>query len=195
MPQPWDIVYLELPDGSIPARRFLDDCPTSVTARIFAVLDAVAVAPPPAFSGGGFWEAMHGSMTGYHEVRVQGRPSGAARLNYRLFCYLDREGPGLPREAIVLLDGRSKPLRSALQEADYAAVRQLGDEYRASDPRMIAIRYSRGDRVPNSNTYLCDGIGAECPHSAALRSGDVFPEMPKECAGSQWRPRYRRARG
>jgi hypothetical protein len=83
----------------------------------------------------------------------------------------------------------------ALQEADYAAVWQLGDEYRASDPRMIAIRYSPGDRVPDSNTYLCDGTAVGCPHSAALRSGQVFPELPKECVGSKWRPRRRPARG
>lgn len=29
------------------------------------VLDAVRAAPPPAFSGGGKWEAMHGTMSRY----------------------------------------------------------------------------------------------------------------------------------
>jgi hypothetical protein len=33
-----------------------------------AVLTAVAAAPPHRFSGGGYWEAMHGEMTGYCEV-------------------------------------------------------------------------------------------------------------------------------
>ena len=28
--------------------------------------------PPPSFSGGGKWEAMHDDMAGYFEVRVQG---------------------------------------------------------------------------------------------------------------------------
>jgi hypothetical protein len=36
------------------------------------VLDAVAAAPPPAFSGGGKWEAMRGKMAGYYEVRAIG---------------------------------------------------------------------------------------------------------------------------
>jgi len=36
------------------------------------VLDAVAEAPPPAFSGGGKWEAMHDEMAGFYEVRIQG---------------------------------------------------------------------------------------------------------------------------
>jgi len=29
-------------------------------------------APPPRFSGGGKWEAMHGDMAGYYEVRATG---------------------------------------------------------------------------------------------------------------------------
>ncbi|HUY24374.1 MAG TPA: hypothetical protein VMV09_03590 [Candidatus Saccharimonadales bacterium] len=115
--------------------HFLDHCPIAIKARMLAVLDAMATALPPAFSGGGFWEAMPTPMTGYHEVSVLGQPRGAARLNSRLFCYLDREGAGLPQAAIVLLDGRAKPLRSALDEADHAAICQLGDEYRARNTR------------------------------------------------------------
>lgn len=37
-----------------------------------AVLEAVRAAPPPAFSGGGKREAMHGTMAGYYEIRVTG---------------------------------------------------------------------------------------------------------------------------
>ncbi len=194
MPLPWAILYLERLDGSVPAQRFLATCPIAVRARILAVLDAVAAAPPPAFSGGGFWEAMHAPMSGYHEVRVQGQPRGGARLNYRLFCYLDRQGPGLAGEAIVLLDGRAKALRSALSEGDYAAVGELGAEYRASSPRRIAIRYSPGQKVPASRVYLCDGTGSTCPHSRRFSSGDGFPTMPEDCGGAQWRPSYRPAR-
>lgn len=39
------------------------------------------MAPPPAFSGGGFWEAMHG----YYEIRR----IGPGRRHYRLYCILD----------------------------------------------------------------------------------------------------------
>jgi hypothetical protein len=45
--------------------EFLDDCPGTVDAQFTAVLDAVAAAPPPRFSGGGKWEAMHGTMGGW----------------------------------------------------------------------------------------------------------------------------------
>ena len=56
-----------------------------MAAKLIAVVKAVADAPPPAFSGGGKWEAMHGSMRGYHEIRV----TGPGRRHYRLFCILD----------------------------------------------------------------------------------------------------------
>ena len=48
------------------------------------MLEAVRAAPPPAFSGGGKWEAMHGAMAGYYEIRV----TGPARRHDR-FCLLD----------------------------------------------------------------------------------------------------------
>jgi hypothetical protein len=47
--------------------------PVEGGATIVAVLEAVRAAPPPAFSGGGKWEAMHAS-SGFYEIRVIGRP-------------------------------------------------------------------------------------------------------------------------
>jgi hypothetical protein len=49
----WDIVYYKTANGDIPAVDFLVGCPTKVRANMLAVLDAVAEAPPPSFSGGG----------------------------------------------------------------------------------------------------------------------------------------------
>lgn len=68
----WGIVYYEPTDGKVPAADFLDACPAKVDAIFNAVLEAVREAPPPAFSGGGKWEAMHGSMGGYYEIRITG---------------------------------------------------------------------------------------------------------------------------
>jgi len=82
---PWGIVYYQARDGSVPAEAFLDSCPLKVEATILAVLEAVRQAPPPQFSGGGKWEAMHGTMGGYYEIRV----TGPARAQYRLFCRLE----------------------------------------------------------------------------------------------------------
>jgi hypothetical protein len=52
-------LYYKAADGSVPALEFLDACPGKIDAEFTAVLDAVAAAPPPQFSGGGKWEAMH----------------------------------------------------------------------------------------------------------------------------------------
>lgn len=82
----WDVIYYEGSDGTVPAIEFLDSCPTKVAANLLAVLDAVAEAPPPQYSGGGKWEAMHGAMGGYHEVRA----TGPGREQFRLVCLLRR---------------------------------------------------------------------------------------------------------
>jgi hypothetical protein len=51
-----------------PGREALRSFPPGVRAKMAAVLTAVANAPPHRFSGGGYWEAMQGEMTGYYEV-------------------------------------------------------------------------------------------------------------------------------
>jgi hypothetical protein len=130
----WAVVYYRTPDGNIPAEAFLEACPTKVEAKLEAVLSAVADAPPPSFSGGGMWEAMHGDMTGYFEVRV----NGPGREHFRLFCLLDRDGPGLHKPAVVVIDGLRKAHMTMLGPQDYAAIRALGDDYKASNPRRIA---------------------------------------------------------
>lgn len=97
---------------------------------------SVAAAPPPAFSGGGKWEAMYGEMSGFFEVRVD----GPQRHHYRLFCVLERDGAdaGLEGPSIVIITGKDKPFRTVLAESDYRHVRALGDEYRRRSPRSVA---------------------------------------------------------
>lgn len=82
---PWEVVYYQAPDGRVPALDFLDSCPGKIDAEFTAVLDAVAAAPPPRFSGGGKWEAMHGTMRGWYEIRL----TGPGREQFRLFCLLE----------------------------------------------------------------------------------------------------------
>ena len=45
---------------TVPALDFPGGCPGTIDAQVTAVLDAVAAAPAPRFSGGGKWEAMQG---------------------------------------------------------------------------------------------------------------------------------------
>lgn len=135
----WDIIYYRASDGTSPTDDFLDACPDSVEADLIAILDAVAEAPPPQFSGGGKWEAMHGSMKGYFEART----TGPGREHFRLFCLLENGSEeelarrGLKRPAIAVLTGLRKPHRTVFSEGDYRAVRALGDDHRANFPRRI----------------------------------------------------------
>jgi hypothetical protein len=128
------------PGQSIPAREFLAACPATVRARFAAVLVAVASAPPHRFAGGGYWEAMHGEMTGWFEARIDGpKPGGGkGRHHYRLYCLLDYDAEAVAKPLLVVIVGSSKPVRTTLSPRDYARIRKLGDEYRARNPRSLA---------------------------------------------------------
>jgi len=76
---------------------------------------------------------MHGKMGGYFEVRV----TGPNRKQYRLFCILEHQRPGLAKKSIVVIDGMSKPHMTVFKDADYAGIRRLADEYRARTPRSV----------------------------------------------------------
>lgn len=125
-PKRWKIHFFQCDDAerTVPAIEFLDSIPATVAAQIHAVLEAVAAAPPPSFSGGGKWEAMHGDMAGYYEVRVQG-----GGMNHRLFCVLQRDADDLGGSSIVCIDGLSKPPRTAAHPRDYKRVKRYGAEF------------------------------------------------------------------
>lgn len=98
-------------------------------------------APPPAFSGGGKWEAMHGTMAGYYEIRL----TGQGRRHYRLFCILDNGSAdelaerGFATPQIAVINGMVKANAALFSDRDYQrAVRDLGDDYLGRLPRPIA---------------------------------------------------------
>jgi hypothetical protein len=136
----WDVVFYATAEGSVPGADFLEDCPAKIRGTILAVLDAVAGAPPPAFSGGGKWEAMHGDMGGYYEIRV----TGPGREQFRLFCLLENADKrtltarGLRGPAIAVITGMRKKTGTVFSDRDYAKVRRLGSEHIAQTPRRIA---------------------------------------------------------
>ena len=76
---------------------------------------------------------MHGDMTGWFEVRVD----GPRRHHYRLYCLLDYDATDRTRPMLVVITGLDKAFRTTLSEADYKAVRELGDEYRSRNPRSL----------------------------------------------------------
>lgn len=136
----WGVVYYETQDGAVPAEDFLDQCPPKVDARFMAVLEAVREAPPPKFSGGGYWEAMHGDMSGYYEIRL----TAIGRRQHRLFCILDNGNSselrerGFDRPQIAVITGMVKKSGTTFSRRDYAKVRELGTDYLKQIPRRIA---------------------------------------------------------
>ena len=119
-----------------PGREALRSFPAGVRAKMLAVLTAVAAAPPHRFSGGGYWEAMHGDMTGLYEIRAD----GPGRHHYRLFCLLDYDAihPDYNKPLLVVITGLDKPFRTTFDKSDYDAVRALGEEYkRRNNPRCL----------------------------------------------------------
>jgi hypothetical protein len=86
-------------DPAVPALAWLESVPDAVEAEIMATIDAVAQGPPPQFRGGLRYQAMHGDMTGWFEVRTKHRK----RL-YRLFCLQDRKAPGRQAERVGVLE-------------------------------------------------------------------------------------------
>lgn len=131
---PWYIHFfrhaeLDDADGSVPTIDFFETLSPAVVAECNAVLDAVAQAPPPAFSGGGKWEVMDGDMAGFYEVRVSGNDCRGRRMNHRLLCLLVRDAPDLGGPSIVCIGGLSKPLRSAAQPRDYRRLKRYADEF------------------------------------------------------------------
>lgn len=76
---------------------------------------------------------MHGDMTGWFEIRVD----GPGRHHFRLFCLLDYEAKGGSKPLLVIIDGRDKPFRTTLPPADYEAIRHLGAEYLRRNPRSV----------------------------------------------------------
>jgi Txe/YoeB family toxin of Txe-Axe toxin-antitoxin module len=137
----WGIVYYSKTDGTVPAEEFLDACPSKVEAAMLAVLEAVREAPPPAFSGGGKWEAMHGDMGGYYEIRV----TGPGRWHYRLFCVLDNGSTaelaerGFSEPQIAVINGMAKANATLFTAGEYKKhVRAPGADYLSTVPRRIA---------------------------------------------------------
>ena len=126
---PWRIHFFQRhasddPAESVPARDFLDGLSAKIAAEFNAVLDAVAEAPPPSFAGGGKWEAMHGDMAGFYEVRVQG-----GGQNHRLLCLLIRDADDLGGPSIVCLGGLSKARRRPAGRRDYERIRSYRAEF------------------------------------------------------------------
>lgn len=88
------------------------------------------------------WEAMHGSMGGYYEIRV----TGPGRRQYRLFCRLENGTPdelaqrGFAEPQIVVINGMDKPSGRLFSDGDYRRhVCKLAGDFLSTLPRRIAV--------------------------------------------------------
>jgi hypothetical protein len=88
------------------------------------------------------WEAMHGTMSGYYEIRTTGAPN---RTHYRLFCLLDNgsaqqlSARGFDRPQIAVIAGMSKRNATLFTDREYKKhVRTRGDRYLKTVPRPIS---------------------------------------------------------
>lgn len=127
-----DIVYYRSAEGARPARDYLSKCPKKIRDRFRAVIAEVAKAPPHRFSGGGYWEAMHGDMSGWHEVRID----GPGRTHYRVYCLIDADS-GDKKPYLVLVDGRTKKFNTTIKPREYVKIRALGRDYLTTKPRRV----------------------------------------------------------
>lgn len=134
-PDPHDeheVKFYRTASGAHPAREYLATCPEGIRDRFRAVVAEVAKAPPHRFSGGGYWEAMHGSMAGWFEVRID----GPGRTHYRLYCLVDANC-GDEKPYLVPVTGRTKRFQTTIKDSEYANIRELGSDYLASRPRRV----------------------------------------------------------
>lgn len=113
--------------------EFFNEMPPNIRIRFLTVLDEVAKCPPFKFRGGGLWEAMKGSMTGWFEVRI----TSGKENHYRLYCVLDSNALNCEESLLVVIDGRVKKYLTVLPEREYGKIRELGQAYFSSNPRLI----------------------------------------------------------
>lgn len=149
----WGVVNYQAPGGEVPAHEFLLGCPTAVRAKLLAVLEVFRAAPPPAFSSGGKWEAMHGKMNGYYEIHC----TGPGRRHYRLYCILDNGTTeelarrGFDRPQIAVINGLVKPAQpsGSIQRSSRNRAKSVSAEQSATPCSSArAARCASGMRLP-----------------------------------------------
>lgn len=133
MPAPFKVTLYDCsdtyPDLSI--WRLLKSFSTGERAKFAAILESVASAPPRSFSGGGYWEAMHGELDGVFEIRFQGRD----RWLFRFFCLLLEQSQ--PPVLLVFAGTKKRP-SSVISRGDYAKVRLLADDLTSANSNPSA---------------------------------------------------------
>ena len=130
-----EVVFFKRSNGLLPGFEYLSSCPLKVRAQFHAILEAVSKAPPSRFSGGGYWQAMHGELSGWFEVRIN---KSSLRKCFRLFCLLDYNAQNSSNPYLVVVTGITKPVETKISEREYMQVSEMGVEYFSENPRSVS---------------------------------------------------------
>lgn len=141
-PTGWRIEFYETAKGRRPGREFLemlgdDDKHKTPRQELLKIVRAVVDHGPLQFPTGKLgWHVMHKpkakgevDMSGICEARDK-----HGQVLYRLFCVLDRDAPdhGLEAPALVILDGATKQVRTAMSQKIYGRVDRHRKDYWAT---------------------------------------------------------------
>lgn len=133
----WDIAFCTQP-GAVPVLDFLRRIPSKPRRQLMTWLVAVAAFPPYRFPASTIFQPMHQEggvdMSGFHEARDE----HDGQL-YRLICVIDRAAQknGCPNPVLAVIDGVSKPARTAVPDREYERIKKVGEIYRKSNPRSV----------------------------------------------------------
>lgn len=124
-PVEWKTSWLVVAEGGkrrIPAFEFLtglvQDDLEAVSDRLLQILESVKLCGGPHhWSDTSSHDKMEGELDDLHEVRDK-----HGEMLYRLYLKWEKD-----TMTVWILDGRSKPNKTALPEADYKEIRKLGD--------------------------------------------------------------------
>jgi hypothetical protein len=114
---------------AIPAYRFLKDLPINVRLQLLAILQAVQTTGPDQWTDRRSHCPMKGSLADLHEVRDK-----QGEMLYRLFILWQRQ-----RRRVVIIDGRKKPNRTKLSDAEYREIGALAAELDDDPPPFASV--------------------------------------------------------
>lgn len=116
----WDREWLVVEEGGergIPGFEFLMGLPPNISQTLLAITDAVRMTGPDRWKDPNTHKPMRGDIHKVHEARDK-----HGETLYRLFLRWQRTD-----NRVVVLDGRSKPNRTAISAAEYSKIEQLAE--------------------------------------------------------------------
>lgn len=116
----WEREWLVVEEGgerTIPGFEFLMDLPANVRQTLLAITEAVRTTGPDSWRDPNTHKAMRGDVDKVHEARDK-----HGETLYRLFLRWQRDA-----RRVVVLDGRVKPINTAIATAEYSKIEQLAE--------------------------------------------------------------------